>query len=251
MRETRPVVNLALFLLANTGQPFSAQRLTKVLAIPSVPQTLRYLEYLQDAYALFAPPNSGRPSSNASSRLRNTTPSTTGCDWPPRPRTVRTRVLGWKTSSTSLFAAEDNSLYYAGETERWECDFVTPSEAIQVCLELTQSNLEREAEGVTQAPTAPIVPGRLSGHSQRKRDRLRHRSRRQRVPDGQESTNGQPADPRHPELVRRAEGTSPGSVGHRVALNHLSDCWSILFQVGLRTLGHGGVTTPSANSPVP
>ena len=56
MRETRPVVNLALFLLANTGQPFSAQRLTKVLAIPSVPQTLRYLEYLQDAYALFAPP---------------------------------------------------------------------------------------------------------------------------------------------------------------------------------------------------
>ena len=49
-------MNLALFLLANTGQPFSLQNLTKSLAVPAVAQTARYVEYLQDAYVLFALP---------------------------------------------------------------------------------------------------------------------------------------------------------------------------------------------------
>jgi hypothetical protein len=56
LRETRHVMNLALFLLANTGQPFSRHNLTRGLAIPTVPQTSRYLEYLEDAYLLFAVP---------------------------------------------------------------------------------------------------------------------------------------------------------------------------------------------------
>jgi uncharacterized protein len=56
LRETRHVMNLALFLLANTGQPFSIQTLAKSLAIPSAAQASRYLEYLQDSYVLFAAP---------------------------------------------------------------------------------------------------------------------------------------------------------------------------------------------------
>ncbi|MCK7477201.1 MAG: hypothetical protein M0C28_06620 [Candidatus Moduliflexus flocculans] len=56
LRETRHVMNLLLFLLANTGQPLSFQTLTKNLAVPTVGQTSRYLEFLQDAYLLFAVP---------------------------------------------------------------------------------------------------------------------------------------------------------------------------------------------------
>ena len=56
LRETRHLMNLALFLLANTGQPFSMQGLTKSLSIPTVAQTSRYLEYAEDAYLIFAVP---------------------------------------------------------------------------------------------------------------------------------------------------------------------------------------------------
>ena len=49
LRETRHVMNLVLFLLANTGQPMSMQGLTKGLAFAAVTQTSRYLEFLQDA----------------------------------------------------------------------------------------------------------------------------------------------------------------------------------------------------------
>jgi predicted AAA+ superfamily ATPase len=44
LRETRHLMHLTLFLLANTGQTFSMQSLTKSLGIPSVTQTSRYLE---------------------------------------------------------------------------------------------------------------------------------------------------------------------------------------------------------------
>ena len=56
LRETRHVMNLVLFLLGHTGQPLSFQRLTKNLAIPTVGQTSRYVEFLQDAYLLFSVP---------------------------------------------------------------------------------------------------------------------------------------------------------------------------------------------------
>lgn len=49
-------MNLVLFLLANTGQPFSLHGLTKALMVPTVGQTSRYREVLQDAYLLFAVP---------------------------------------------------------------------------------------------------------------------------------------------------------------------------------------------------
>src|SRR5262249_41670494 len=54
LRETRHLMNLVLFLFANTGQPYSMQGLTKSLQVPTVAQTSRYIEYAQDAYLLFA-----------------------------------------------------------------------------------------------------------------------------------------------------------------------------------------------------
>lgn len=155
LRETRHLMNLALFLLANTGQPFSMQRLTKVLAIPSVSQTSQYLEYLRDAYALCA-----LPKFSPSFKQRAIAP----CKYyaidngirranSPQPnpdKGARLENLVYLT-----LRRKGEPLSYAGEKDLWECDFVTPSQAIQVCLELTRSNLEREVEGVVQACRLP------------------------------------------------------------------------------------------------
>jgi uncharacterized protein len=46
-------------------------------------------------------------------------------------------------------------LHYAGERDLWECDFVTPDAAIQVCLELTPANRERELRGVVEGARLP------------------------------------------------------------------------------------------------
>ncbi len=44
---------------------------------------------------------------------------------------------------------------YAAEANAWECDFVTRSEAIQVCTKLTGENREREIRGVLKAAALP------------------------------------------------------------------------------------------------
>jgi len=42
------------------------------------------------------------------------------------------------------------ALSYAGERGLWECDFVTPDAAIQVCMELTPANRNRELRGAVE-----------------------------------------------------------------------------------------------------
>ncbi len=43
--------------------------------------------------------------------------------------------------------SQTRELCYASERDLWECDFITPDTAIQVCLELTPANLGRELRG--------------------------------------------------------------------------------------------------------
>ena len=45
---------------------------------------------------------------------------------------------------------DTRELCYAGARDLWECDFITPDAAIQVCLELTPANLGRELRGVIE-----------------------------------------------------------------------------------------------------
>lgn len=156
LRETRHVMSLLLFLLANTGQPFSLQRLTKSLAIPTVGQTSRYLEFLQDAYLLL-----GVPKFSASVRQRVTAPAKyyaidNGL------RRVNTPAGG----APDLGHRLENAVFlelrrrgerptYAAERDAWECDFVTDTTAIQVCARLLPENLPRELRGVLAACRLP------------------------------------------------------------------------------------------------
>jgi predicted AAA+ superfamily ATPase len=155
LRETRHVMNLALFLLANTGTPFSLQDLARSLSIPAVAQTSRYVEYLQDAYLLFA-----LPKFSPSFRRRVVTPPKyyaidNGLRRANSPQS--TPDIGHRLENLVYLALRGTggALTYAGERNRWECDFVTEAEAIQVCAELTSRNQGREVEGIVQASSLP------------------------------------------------------------------------------------------------
>jgi predicted AAA+ superfamily ATPase len=155
LRETRHVMNLALFLLANTGQPFSMQGLTKSLAIPAVAQTSRYLEFLEDAYLLFAVPRF-----SPSFKQRVVTPSKyyavdNGLRRANSPQT--SPDLGHRLENAVFLALRrrGENIAYAGEKNVWECDFITESVAIQVCGELRPFNQDRELRGVIRGAGLP------------------------------------------------------------------------------------------------
>lgn len=155
LRESRHVMNLALFLLANTGQPLSMQSLTRALAIPTVAQTSRYLEYLEDAYLVF-----GVPKFSPSFKKRIVTPNKyyaidNGLRRANSPQL--TPDLGHRLENAVYLALRrrEKSIAYAGERGSWECDFVTATEAIQVCAELTPQNREREIRGALQGAALP------------------------------------------------------------------------------------------------
>lgn len=160
LRETRHVMSLLLFLLANTGQPLSLQRLTKSLAIPTVSQTSRYIEFLQDAYLLQA-----APKHSTSVRQRVTAP----CKYYAIDNGLRrantppgTSDLGHRLENAVFLELRQRGEHpaYAAERDRWECDFVTESTVIQVCAQLTPENQGRELRGVVEASR---LPGRRQG----------------------------------------------------------------------------------------
>jgi predicted AAA+ superfamily ATPase len=150
LRETRHSMNLALFLLANTGQPFSLQSLTKNLGIPSVAQTSRYAEYLQDAYLLF-----GATKFSSSFKKRVVAPVKyyavdNGLRRANSPQTQPDIGHRLENAVAIHLRRKVRELYYAGERDLWECDFITREAAIQVCLELNEANRGRELRGVIE-----------------------------------------------------------------------------------------------------
>ena len=155
LRETRHVMNLALFLLANTGQAFSLQSLTKSLAIPAVAQTARYLEYLQDAYLLF-----GLPKFSPSFKRRVVAPNKyyaidNGFRRVNSPQAAPDRGHRLENLVFLALRRRGANICYAGEKDLWECDFVTDDTAIQVCAELTPYNRGREVGGLVRACRLP------------------------------------------------------------------------------------------------
>jgi hypothetical protein len=165
LRDTRHLMNLALHLLAHTGQPLSLQALAKGLAIPSAAQAARYLEYLQEAWLVLAVPKF-----SASFKQRVVTPPKYYAIDPgfsaantPNP----TPDLGRRLENAVLLALRRRGFApaFAAEAHQWECDFVTPETALQVCAELTPHNRARELRGL-------LAAGPLPGASGRKRELL-------------------------------------------------------------------------------
>jgi len=185
LRDVRHVMSVLLFLLANPGQPLSFHRLTKTLGVPTVSQTSRYVSYLEDAYLLFSVPKFS-PSFRQrvvapakyyaiDSGLRRANSPQPGPDHGRQLENVVAMHLRRMTASApvSRRTSDGAAFSYAGERDRWECDFVTPDEAIQVCFELTAANRLRELRGLVEAARLPGGRRRLRVLTFDQTDRVR------------------------------------------------------------------------------
>ena len=160
LREARHVMNLALFLLANTGQPISFQALARGLAVPTVGQTSRYVAHLVDAYLLIAVP---RFSASVKRRVVAPPKYYAVDNGLRRANSVHPQPdLGHRLENAVAVHLRQQApgVSYASERGLWECDFVTPDAAIQVSAELTPANRTRELRGVVEGTR---LPGRRRG----------------------------------------------------------------------------------------
>lgn len=155
LRTARPLMMLALHLLAHPGQPLSLQALSKGLGLPSVAQTGRLVEYLKDSWLVLALP---RFSPSFKQRV-NSPPKYYAVDTglsaanSPNP----TPDLGRKLENAVLLTLRRMGAAptFAAALHEWECDFVTADLAIQCCARLTPENRQRELRGLLQAATLP------------------------------------------------------------------------------------------------
>lgn len=155
LRSARPLMTLALHLIAHPGQPLSLQALAKGLSLPSVAQTGRMAEYLQDAWLMLA-----LPRFSASFKQRVTSPPKyyavdTGLAAANSPNP--TPDLGRKLENAVLLTLRRRRTAptFAAAPHEWECDFVTASQAIQCCARLTPENRQRELRGLIEAAKLP------------------------------------------------------------------------------------------------
>ena len=150
LRESRHVMSIVLFLLANTGQPVSLQALTRALAVPSVSQTSRYVEHLTDAYLIFPVP---RHSESFKQRVVAPPKYYAIDNGLRRANAVHTQPdVGHQLENAVAvhLRRTGHGFAFAGERGVWECDFVCGDTAIQVCAELTPDNRNRELLGVVK-----------------------------------------------------------------------------------------------------
>ena len=135
--------------------PLSLQALSKGLGLPSVAQTGRLVEYLQDAWLMLA-----LPRFSASFKQRVTSPPKyyavdTGLAAANNPNP--TPDLGRKLENAVLLTLRRRGAEatFAAAPHEWECDFVTDKLAIQCCARLTPENRRRELRGLIQAAALP------------------------------------------------------------------------------------------------
>lgn len=155
LRSARPLMTLALHLIAHPGQPLSLQSLAKGLSLPSVAHTGRMVEYLQDAWLMLAVPRF-----SASFKKRVTSPPKyyaidTGLAGANSPNA--TPDLGRRLENAVLLTLRRRGAAptFAASPHAWECDFVTPEQAIQCCAQLTPENRKRELRGLVAAAGLP------------------------------------------------------------------------------------------------
>jgi hypothetical protein len=150
LRDTHHVMNVLLFLLANTGQPVSLQRLTKALGVPTVAQTSRYVEFLEDAYLVFSAPKFSRAFRQRASGAVRYYSIDNGLRRANSPQ--RQPDLGHRLENAVAIHLRHRGIQpeHAGERDAWECDFVTRDEALQVTMALTVDNRRREVRGAVE-----------------------------------------------------------------------------------------------------
>jgi len=154
LRNDQTIQSLARYLLTNIGKEFSYHKLQKYLKVGSVNTVIAYMSYLENSYLIFTAP---RFSFSYKKQLIS-------------PKKVYCIDNGLAQSVTSSFSQDqgrmlentvflhlrknnDKVFYFKGEKE---CDFITSNKnnvekAVQVCVKITNENIQREIEGLHEA----------------------------------------------------------------------------------------------------
>lgn len=147
---------LTLYLVSNIGKCLSLNQLKNLFSVGSVNSISNYIEWLEDSYMIFSIP---KFSFSVKKQIYN----------PRKIYCVDTGLAGANSLSMSKdqgrklenlvflhFRRNRKTIFYYAEKN--ECDFIIvekgqPLEAVQVCLQLTSDNLDRELKGLVEAMT--------------------------------------------------------------------------------------------------
>lgn len=147
---------LTLYLVSNIGKCLSLNQLKNLFSVGSVNSISNYIEWLEDSYLIFSIP---KFSFSVKKQIYN----------PRKIYCVDTGLAGANSLSMSKdqgrklenlvflhFRRNRKTIFYYAEKN--ECDFIIvekgqPLEAVQVCLQLTSDNLDRELKGLVEAMT--------------------------------------------------------------------------------------------------
>ena len=154
IREHRILQELAIYLLSNCGNEFSFNRLRHQFQLGSTNTAISYVSYLEDTYLLFAIPRFDFSYSKQRTHAKKIysidpglTRANTASVSPDYGRILENIVyLQLKRQRKEIY-------YFKND---FECDFLVKSgqsivQAIQVCYELTEENLQRELAGLRKA----------------------------------------------------------------------------------------------------
>ncbi len=154
IRDVRNLQKIALFLISNVGKPITGNKLKTTFELNATSTVMEYLSHLEMSYLFYFLP---KFSYSLKKQAIN-------------PRKVYVVDNGMINANSYSFSGDEGrkfenmiflhlrrqakEIYYFAEKQ--ECDFIVckrgqPKEAIQVCLQLTQDNIERELKGLSEA----------------------------------------------------------------------------------------------------
>lgn len=152
LKESKTLKDLTLYLLSNIGKEYSYNSLKKTFNFGSINTLISYISYLEDAYVLFTISRF-----DYSLKKQIISPKKIYC--------VDNGLITTNTLSSSkdkgrllenfvlLYLKNNFSEIYYYKEQDFECDFIVKEKdkivnAYQVCLNLDESNKEREINGL-------------------------------------------------------------------------------------------------------
>jgi len=166
LKSTLVLQQLAVWLVSNSGKPFTGNSLRKIFQISSSSSTMDYLSYFVDAYLFFY-----IPKFSYSHKVQLVNPKKVYCidNGFIKINSVSFNDDNGRLLENMVFMQlrrQTSEIYYF--MEKNECDFVVFQQGkiqrlYQVCWQLDQNNMDREISGLMEAmnyfdqPTACII----------------------------------------------------------------------------------------------
>jgi predicted AAA+ superfamily ATPase len=154
IRNDKLVMDISLFLISNVGKEYSLNNIKKLFGVGSTNSVMNYVKWLEDAYLLFSVPRF-----SWSLKKRAVNPKKVYCI---DPAFAQANSLSFSEDQGRLLKniiflelrRRQQEIFYF--KEKGECDFITKEKnkvtsALQVCLEVTSDNKERELNGLLEA----------------------------------------------------------------------------------------------------